>query len=313
MTCPTGFPHTRASLPRIAVRIVTRIAPLALPLMLLGVAPAAGQAPVRALGGRDHGVRDVPAPPIGPVPAWTDWADLALAAPVVLHVRANAIDRFSRREAPDVPSGEVRAVVRADLAAAIRAPGVLPAEAAWRWQGPADAKGRAPIAKGARYLLFAEPLSGGSDPAVQPLKLTGRHALQPWSAEGEAIVRDVLTQALGGEARAMLVTGVRDGFRTEGAVSGTSESQFFLDASDGLPLTLVVTRSPDAAPSVRAATGELVDRAQPILPKTLLWRGLACGMPAALPPTLAADAGLAADYALARERIGPCGRMLPPG
>jgi hypothetical protein len=250
---------------------------------------------------------------IGPVPGWTDWADLALQSPVVLSVAASDIDRLSKRDAPDVPVGEVRAIVRARLAAAIRAPGVLPAEAAWRWQGPADAKGRVPIVKGARYLVFAEPLSGGGDPAVQALKLSGSAGLQPWSAEGEAIVRDVLKQALGGTARAMLVTGVRDGFRTEGDVPGNAESQFFLEASDGRPLTLVVRRTPDAEPDVRVATGDLVDRAQPVRPRTLLWRGLACGMPDALPPALADNAGLAADYALARARIGACGRRLAPG
>jgi hypothetical protein len=250
------------------------------------------------------------APRLGPSPGWTDWADLALASPVVLSVVTTDIDRLAKRDAPDVPAGEVRAIVRAGLTAAIRAPGVLPAEAAWRWQGQADARGRAPIAKGARYLVFGAPLSGGGDPAVQPLALTGGAALQPWSADGEAIVREVLTEALGRGARAMLVTGVRDGFRTEGDVPGTSESQFFLEASDGLPLTLVVTRAPEAEPRVLAATGELVDRAQPVRPRTLLWRGLACGMPETLPGTLAENAGLAADYALARATIGGCDRRL---
>jgi hypothetical protein len=271
-------------------------------LLLVSAAPVSGQ-PAPPV---------VVAPQIGPQPSWTDWADLALASPLVLSVVTNDIDRLSQRDAPDVPAGEVRAIVRAGLTAAIRAPGVLPAEAAWRWQGPADAKGRAPIPRGARLLVFGEPLTGGSDPAVQPLRLTGTAAQQPWSAEGEGVVRDVLKQALGGK-RAMLVTGVRDGFRSEGDVPGASESQFFLEASDGLPLTLLVTRVPDAAPQLRVATGDLVDRAQPVAPRTLVWRGLACGMPAALPPALAGNAGLAEDYALARQQIGPCGRRLAPG
>jgi hypothetical protein len=255
----------------------------------------------------------VVAPRIGPVPSWTDWADLSLASPIVLRVKVADVDRLSKRDAPDVPAGEVRAIVRAALVAAIRAPGVLPAEAAWRWQGPADARGRAPIPEGADLLVFAEPLSGGANPAVQPLKLiggTGGH--QPWSAEGEAIVRDVLKQALVRGARPMLVTGVKDAYRTEGDVPGQSESQFFLEASDGQPLTLLVTRKPDAEPEVRAAIGDLVDRARPVQPRTLLWRGLACGMPDKLPRELAANAGLATDYALARRQIGDCGRRLTP-
>ncbi len=285
-----------------------RLARTAVALVLLGGAAA-------VWGQQQTAGQPKPAPAaaqIGPAPAWTDWADLALASPVVLSLVVTDVDRLSAREAPDVPLGEVRAIVRGGLTAAIRAPGVLPAEAAWRWQGAADPKGRAPIIRGARYLLFAAPLSGGSDPAVQPLKMTGSAALQPWSAQGEAILRDVLGQVLGGKARAMLVTGVRDGFRSEGDVPGASESQFFLEASDGLPLTLLVTRAPGAGPQVRAATGELVDRAQPVLPDTLLWRGLACGMPDALPAALAGNADLAADYAMARTAIGPCGRRLAP-
>jgi hypothetical protein len=252
------------------------------------------------------------APQFGPEPSWTDWADLALSSPVVLRVEVARVDRLSKREAPDVPAGEVRAIVRAGLQAAIRAPGVLPAEAAWRWQGPSDSRGRVPIPKGAPLLLFAEPLGGGSDPAVQPLKLLAEGGQQPWSAQGEAIVRDVLRQALSRNARVMLVTGVKDAFRSEGDVAGASESQFFLEATDGRPLTLLVTRQPGTEPLVRVATGDLVDRAQPVAPRTLLWRGLACGMPDRLPAMLAANPGLAEDYALARAEIGACGRRLSP-
>lgn len=246
----------------------------------------------------------------GPEPSWTDWADLALASPVVLRVEVGRVDRLSRREAPDLPAGDVRAIVRAGLKAAIRAPGVLPAEAAWHWQGPADPRGRVPIRRGAPLLVFAQALGGGGDPAVQPLKLVEPGGQQPWSAEGEAIVRDVLTQALSPMARVMLATGVKDAFRSEGDVAGASESQFFLEATDGRPLTLLVTRKPGAKPVVRVATGDLVDRAQPVGPRNLLWRGLACGMPASLPAPFAANPGLAEDYAFARADIGACGRRL---
>ena len=254
-----------------------------------------------------------PAQPQAPaIPlSWTDWADLALLSPVVIRATVNRVDRLSKKEAPDVPPGDVRALVRADLAAALKSPGVLPAEAAWRWQGPADAKGRVPFGKKADVLLFAAPLSGGADPSVQPLALSGVSGQQPWSAEGEAVVRDVLRQALKPGAAGLMVTGLRDAFHAEGEIAGTSESQFFLRTEGGAPLTLVVTRAPGVPAQVRVATGDLVDGAQSVQPRTLLWRGLACGMPARLPAAFSGSAALAADWALAQRAIGACGRTLP--
>lgn len=272
---------------------------------LLALAPVA----VRAQATPQAGAAVAPAPP---TLSWTDLADLSLASDVVLVAAVSSIDRFSRRDAPDVPPGQVRAVVRADLVAALKAPGILPAEAAWRWQGPADARGRTPFAKEDRFLLFAAPLPGGGNPSVYPLRLVSAQGQQPWSAAAEATVRDVLRQALAPGAQGLMVTDLRDAFRSEGDVPGTAESQFFLKTEGGQPLTLLVRRRAGSEPEVRAASGELVDRAAPVEPRTLLWRGLACGMPATLPAALAADAGLAEDYALARARLGPCGRRLQP-
>ena len=247
-------------------------------------------------------------PPATTPLTWTDWADLALSSPVVIRASVNRVDRLSRKEAPDVPPAEVRALVRAGLSAALKSPSVLPAEAAWRWQGPADARGRPPFGKQADVLVFARPLDGGSDPAVQPLALISRSGQQPWSAEADAIVRDVLKQALKPGATGLMVTGVRDAFHSDGDVAGASESQFFLRTEGGAPLTLVVTRAPGARETVLVATGDLVEMAQPVQPRTLLWRGLACGMPDQLPVAFASSPALTEDWALAKRRIGACGR-----
>ncbi len=252
---------------------------------------------------------------IAPAPSplsWTDWADLALASPIVIIASVDEVDRLSRKEAPDVPTGEVRAVVTGKLTAALRSPGILPGEAAWLWQGKATAKGRAPIAKKDQLIVFATPLSGGSDPTVQPLRLSAAHGQQPWSPENEATVRVILTDALKPASRGLLVTGIRDAFRGEGDIPGFSESQFFLSTERGRPVALVVKRAPGKLPEILASSGDLVDQAQPITRETFLWRGLACGMPQALPAALAADTGLARDYAAARRSIGSCGRTVVP-
>lgn len=255
----------------------------------------------------------VSAPAVASEPlSWTDLADLALASPVVISATVRKADRLGRGDAPDVPAGETRVLVRADLVAALKAPSLLPASAAWLWQGSADARGRPPFGKAAPVLVFAAPLSGGGDPAVQPLRLVSPHGQQPFSTRTEAAVRDILSQAIRPGSEGLMVTGVSDGFRSVGDIAGVSESQFFLATEGGKPMTMVVRRTPDAPASVQVATGDLVDRAAPVQPFTLLWRGLACGLPDGLPSRLVEDPELVADYAFARASIGLCGRTVSP-
>ncbi len=245
--------------------------------------------------------------------SWTDWADLAVAGPVVVRAEVRRQRAVGRRAAPDVPASDVRLELEGQVQALLVSPIILPAGVAWRWQGPRDARGRAPGLKGQTMLLFAEPLGGSTDPTVQALRLVAPHAMQPWSAAIEAEVRALLREALDPRLSPGLVTAVTEGFRTEGDIPGISESQFFLATSSGRPMALVVRRAPGRAPEVAAATAELVGTARPIARQTLVWRALACGLPASLPARLGGDRGLAADYALARASIGPCGRTrLPP-
>lgn len=261
------------------------------------VAPAAGQAtlPPAAAG-------------------WTDLADLALAAPVVLIGTIRRANRLGHRAAADVPAGQVRALVEADLAAVLKAPGLLPARAAWLWQGIAGPRTSLPFARTQPVLLFARPLAGGANPEVQAMALISLHGQQPWSADAETAVRAVIAENLQPGRQARMVTAVSDAVRSEGAIAGKSESQFFLATDIGQPLTLLVRRAPGQPAVVLVAAGELVDRATAIERHTLTWRALACGMPGRLPARMAADAGLAADYALAKEQVGACDRRLtPPG
>ena len=244
--------------------------------------------------------------------SWTDLADLALASPVVLVGAVERVDRLSRREAPDVPPTDVRALVQVKTQAVLKAPAVMPEGAAWLWQGSADAKGRAPFTKQDQMLGFARPLSGGARPEVQALQLVSPSAQQPWSAEAEGKVRAILQEAQRPGATGLIVTGINDAFRSEGDIPGISESQFFLKTEGGRPVTLVVRHEPGKPADVLAGAGDLVDRAQPVRPETLLWRGLACGLPETLPPALADREGLAADYAVAKASIGACGRTVEP-
>lgn len=246
--------------------------------------------------------------------SWTDWADLALSSSVVLSGEISDVDRFSRREAPDVPPGEVRAMVQVALRSALRAPVVLPEAAAWIWQGAADQRGRPPFARGERVFVFANLLSGGSRPEVQALTLVAKDGQQPWTEEADTIVRAILTEARQPGVRDLTVIGIEDGFRSEGEVPGASISQYFLQTANGAPLVMVVRRrAGQQLPEILASTGELIDQAEPVRPQTLAWRALACGLPDLLPDRLAGNLGLADDYLIARLRIGDCGRTRAAG
>ena len=250
--------------------------------------------------------------PAAAAPSWTDWADLALSSSVVLTGAVADVDRFSRRDAPDVPPGEVRALVRVDLRSALRSPVVLPAGAAWMWQGAADRRGRPPFGRDDLVFAFADLLSGGGRPEVQALQLVSDQGQQPWSEQADQWVRAILTEARRPGMADLMVTGIESGFRSEGDVPGAAISQFFLRTENGHPLVLVVRRRPgQQMPDVLASIGELIDNAEPVRPETLVWRALACGLPGQLPPDLATDLGLADDYLIARLRIGDCGRTLP--
>lgn len=241
---------------------------------------------------------------------WTDWADLTLASPGVMIATVEKTGKLSRKTAPDVPPGEIRALIEARLNAVLKAPAILPARGEWLWQGAPDAKGRPPFAKQAAVIAFADPVSGSTNPEVQQYRLTKPQAMQPWSADAEATIRAILAEAAKPDSRGLMVTQVSDGFHSVGTVDGQSESQFFLATESGRPMTLLVERTPGAAPVVKLATGEVIDGAGPVKPQTLRWRALACGLPAALPERLAEIQGLQADYAAARQQLGPCGRTM---
>lgn len=279
----------RLAVPSAAVLMVATIS--------LGLPPGAAAQPAAPAG--------VPAAPAGP--AWNDLADLALAAPVVIRARIDGVRRLSGSQAAGVPAGSVRALVSVSLEAALKAPNPLTASGEWLWEGAAGPRGRPPFAAGEAVLVFARQVPGGG-PDVQFYQLVAPDAQLAWTPQLEADVRGILQEALSPGNQGLMVTGVADAHRSAGNIRGVSESQFFLSTESGRPLTLSVRRTPDGPPVILAATGEFIDRGQPIRPQTLVWHALACGMPAELPVNLAAQDGLAADYALARAEIGECGR-----
>jgi hypothetical protein len=237
-------------------------------------------------------------------PGWTARADLALASPTIVRATLARAERLRGAAAAGVPPGEARWLMTADLTAALKAPGLLPARAEWIWQGPASR--RPPLPRGADLLLFLSAPRAGPKPEVAQFQLVAPGGQLGWTAAAEATVRAVLAEA--GSGRGYLARSVGEAFHSEGTVAGASQSQFFIDLDDGRRLVAQVTRAPGQAPRVQVATGDVIAATAIGVPReTLLWRALACGLPAAAPPAVAANPDLTMDYRVLRDTLGDCG------
>ncbi|WP_310497791.1 hypothetical protein [Sandarakinorhabdus sp.] len=236
-------------------------------------------------------------------PGYADLADLTLAAPVIVRGTIEKTSRLNAKAAPGLAAGKARLLVTARLEAALVAPGALPARLQWLWDAPLDARGKPP--KVQKMTVLAWLNAPGADGAT---RLVSRLAQQPWDAGLESRVRAIAIEARSGKIP--VVTSVSNGFRAEGTVPGESESQFFLTAKDGRPLTLVVENRPGEARRVIVSRAEIIDEsAERVRPETLLWYRLACVLPAELPSTAGGDdPALAADWQAALLSLGPCGR-----
>jgi len=251
---------------------------------------------------------------IGPAPAgfsYADLADLALAAPIAVHVRVVRALAVRREQAAALPAGIARLYVQADVVGLIRGAAGLPPRIAYVVDLPRDSKGRAPaIRKDSAFLLLAAPVPGRPG----ELRLIAPDAHIPWTGERAEQLRAILQEAAGADAPPR-ITGIGRAFHVPGSLPGESETQIFLQAADGRPVSLNVLRRPGLAPLWSVALSEIVDDAAAApRPQTLLWYRLACTLPRALPAQSLADAGpgaaaaIRADYALVTAGLGPCTR-----
>ena len=233
---------------------------------------------------------------------YADLADLTLAAPVIVRATLTGSERIAPDSNPGIAAGRDRLLVKAQVLAALTAPGPIPAALNYQWDAPVDARGRPPKPKGETVLLFLAVVAPDGK-----ARLVAGSGQRPWDVASEATVRAIAAEARSGTVP--VVTGIASGFRADGSVAGESESQFFLTTADGKGLTLVVTARPGEAKRVALASGDVIDEsAAPVQRDTLLWYRIACFLPATLPAKVGASPALASDYAAALASIGPCGR-----
>ncbi len=242
--------------------------------------------------------------------SYADVADLALPAPIVAEIKIRKAERLKAELAGDVATSKRRYLVTADLVALIRGAGGLAPRITYVVDLAPDAQGKWPKLEKTQMMVFAHPVAN----RPTTIRLAAPDAQQPASLLLGALVRKLLNEA-GLPSAPPRIVGIGDAFHVAGSVSGEGETQIFLKAIDGSPLSLSVWRQPDALPKWAVSVGEIVDEgAEPPSRDTLLWYRLACFLPPRLPAssveTLAeADAAIASeDYATIIARLGPCRR-----
>lgn len=263
-------------------------------LVLASASPADSQAPVAAPG-----------------PTYVDLADLALGAQIAAHVRIRNASVLKEEQAAGVRPGFARFFVEADVVALIRGNEAVPARVRYLADLPRDAKGKAPkLKKGSEFIVLAGTVPGRPG----ELRLTGTDAQLPFTPARAAQLRAILTEAASASAPPK-ISGIGRAFHVPGAIPGESETQFFLLAADGRPVSVTVLRRPGQTPQWAVALSEIVDDAAAAPAReTLLWYRLACGLPRALPRQSLSEAepahvsAIQADYRYMLEQLGPCAR-----
>jgi hypothetical protein len=252
----------------------------------------------------------IPSESVQPVtlPPYADYADLVIAAPLIVNATIHGTSRLKPVEAPDLGPGKARLYVEADVLTIIRGTEPLPPRIGYLLDVPVDAKGRLPALKKLHVLLFARPAGAGQIQLVRP------DAQRNWTPGGEQLARRIVGEVLAPDAPPA-VTGVSHAFHTAGALPGEGETQIFLATGTGRPVSLMVDRATDGARNWKVALSDIVDdSAGPPRRDTLLWYRLACSLPAMLPESSLdgiepGDATIARDdYVYVRQALGRCDR-----
>ncbi len=240
---------------------------------------------------------------------YADTADLSLGAELVAEVQILKVIRVDSKKMP-TPPGVRRFLVNAKVTALIRGKQGLAPAISYVTEAKSDSLGRFPNLKKSRMIVFAVPVAN----RPTEIQLIAPDAQQPVTPALGTRVRAILAELLG-PAPAPRILRVGDAFHVPGAIPGESETQIFLAADDGRPLSLTVWREQGQVPRWSVSVGEIVDEsAGAPRPDTLLWYRLACFLPQALPvastDSLDSEAAKFAgeDYATVMRSLGPCPR-----
>ena len=253
-----------------------------------------------------------PTPPavLAPPLPYPVFADLVLAAPVIVDAAIRSTTRIKGAEAATVPPGFVRLYIEADVLALVRGAQALPPRIGYLLDVQPDSRGRLPALKRLRVLLFARNVAGSAN----QIQLVRPDAQRAWTPAAAELTRRITTEAVA-ETAPPEITGIGNAFHVPGALPGQGETQIFLITADGRPVSLGIARTPDAPPRWGVSLSDVVDqRGAPPPRDTLLWYRLACALPPTLPDsalhnTEPANADIAReDYRFVIESLGACER-----
>jgi hypothetical protein len=252
----------------------------------------------------------IPADSVVVTPPYTDYADLVLAAPMIVDATIRSATRLKGPDAAGVEAGKARLYVEVDVLALIRGAAALPPRIAYVLDVPVNARGQLPKLRKLRVLLFARPVPGNG----ALIQLVRPDAQRNWTPGADALTRRITQETLSPDAPPK-VTGIGNAFHVAGDLPGSGETQIFLTTADSRPVSLGIQRTQDEQPRWSVALSELVgEGATPPARDTLLWYRLACALPPALPDASVAslaesDAAIAReDYRLVIRSLGPCTR-----
>lgn len=262
--------------------------------------------------------------PSAPSPyTYADLADLAVAAPIVLHGQIKSATQLRPDRAPGMAAGHVRFYVESEIISPIRAVGPLASTVKYLVDLPLSADGKAPrLRRKQPVLIFAQPVAANlpGSYSTSDIRLIAPDAQLPWDASTEAQIRSILSEAVQRSAPPR-ITGIANGFHVAGTLPGEGETQLFLNTATGDPVSITILTAADGSRRWSAAFGEVVDDRNP-RPRTatLGWYRLACDLPAILPieklgGTAPEDRRrAAADYAFVMRELGQCvrTRKAPP-
>jgi hypothetical protein len=254
--------------------------------------------------------QNVPPPPAAQL-SYADLADLAVAAPVVAHLRIRGAERLNAELAPNVAPGFHRFLVEADVVALIRGEGGLAPRVTYLIDLADDSRGRAArLRRRDEVLVLARRVP--NRPAE--LRLAAPDAQLPYDAATAERLRALLRELTAADAPPR-ITGIGRAFHVPGSLPGESETQIFLQTADARPISLSILRRPGERPRWSVALSEIVDEAAaPPAPDTLLWYRLACILPPRLPPQSLREASadeaqaIQADYRVVMDGLGRCTR-----